>query len=70
MIDVVSGDYYFYHFNGLGSVVALSDENGAIVERYEYSAFGQTQILHFEAVSQLHLTNSYFYSATNFSDFL
>ena len=45
MIDVVNGDYYFYHFDGLGSVVALSDENGDIVERYEYSAFGQTQIL-------------------------
>lgn len=32
MIDVASDDYYFYHFDGLGSVVALSDENGDIVE--------------------------------------
>ncbi len=45
MIDVAASKYYYYHFDGLGSVVALSDEDGDIVERYEYSAFGQTQIL-------------------------
>ena len=45
MIDVAAGKYYYYHFDGLGSVVALSDENGDIVERYEYSVYDQTQIL-------------------------
>ncbi len=35
---------YYYHFNGLGSVVALSDVNKAIVETYEYDAFGVTTI--------------------------
>ena len=46
MIDVAGGGaLYYYHFDGLGSVVALSDNAGAIVERYEYSAYGQTQIL-------------------------
>jgi YD repeat-containing protein len=45
MIDVATSKYYFYHFDGLGSVVALSDNSGAIVERYEYSAYGQTQIM-------------------------
>lgn len=35
---------YCYHFDGLGSVIALSDTNGDIVESYEYDVFGQTTI--------------------------
>ncbi|MCK4998774.1 MAG: RHS repeat-associated core domain-containing protein, partial [Anaerohalosphaera sp.] len=40
---------YFYHFDGLGSVVALSkydsdDGYASIVERYTYDAFGNTTI--------------------------
>jgi RHS repeat-associated protein len=31
----------YYHYDGLGSVVALSDEAGDTVEVYEYSIFGQ-----------------------------
>ena len=73
MIDVaasrkmvgLSPPYNIYHGacpvprygNGLGSVVALSDENGDIVERYEYSAFGQTQI--FSASHQPRATSDY-----------
>lgn len=36
---------YFYYYDGLGSVTALSNMNGQIVERYVYDAFGTTQIL-------------------------
>ena len=32
---------YYYHKNHLGSVVALSDGNGNLVERYEYDPYGQ-----------------------------
>jgi len=32
---------YYYHFDGLGSVVALTADNGAISERYHYNVFGQ-----------------------------
>jgi RHS repeat-associated protein len=32
---------YYYHFDGLGSVVALSDNDGDIVERYSYDVFGE-----------------------------
>ena len=32
---------YYYHFDGLGSVVALSDSNGDSCQSYEYSAYGQ-----------------------------
>ena len=40
---------YFYHFDALGSVIALSQYNSgsgyaSIVEQYEYSAFGETTV--------------------------
>lgn len=42
-------DRYFYHFDALGSVIALSQYNSgngyaSIVEQYEYSAFGETTV--------------------------
>ncbi len=42
MIDVAdSNAAYYYHFDGLGSVVALSNSNGDSCQSYEYSAYGQ-----------------------------
>ena len=32
---------YYYHFDGLGSVVALTDTNADVVERYSYNVFGE-----------------------------
>jgi len=39
-----AGRHYYYHFDGLGSVIALTDSSGKTVEIYRYSAFGQTTI--------------------------
>jgi RHS repeat-associated protein len=36
-----SGTKYYYHFDGLGSVIALSNTSGGIVERYSYDVFGE-----------------------------
>lgn len=36
---------YFYFVDGLGSVTALLNMNGQIIERYVYDVFGKTQIL-------------------------
>lgn len=33
---------YYYHYDGLGSVRALTDENGKIVADYDYTAFGES----------------------------
>ncbi len=46
MIDCTgqSDAWYFYHFDGLGSVVALSNTSGVIVESYSYTAFGETTV--------------------------
>ena len=42
MIDVAANNaVYYYHFDGLGSVVALSDSNGVTVQTYEYSVYDQ-----------------------------
>ena len=38
------GSSCFYHYDGLGSVAALSDGQGNIVERYSYDVFGKPTI--------------------------
>ena len=35
---------YFYHFDGLGSVVALSKSDGTIAAQYTYDAFGTATV--------------------------
>ena len=42
MIDCTGGSevWYFYHLDGLGSVVALSNTSGTIVASYSYNVFG------------------------------
>jgi len=42
---VASGGIWYYHFDGLGSVAALTDSGGTLVEKYRYDAFGGTTIL-------------------------
>jgi len=42
MIEVAdSNAAYYYHFDALGSVVALSDSDGDTVQVYEYDVYGQ-----------------------------
>ena len=43
-VDGQTETWYYYHFNGLGSVIALSDENGDLVESYSYNVFGSPTI--------------------------
>ena len=44
IVDVQAETWYYYHFNGLGSVIALTDENGDLVETYSYNVFGTPTI--------------------------
>jgi RHS repeat-associated protein len=37
---VRGGQNYFYHADGLGSIVAITDQNQTIVQKYSYEAFG------------------------------
>lgn len=41
---ITASETYYYHFDGLGSVVALSDEVGDSVERYSYDVYGEPNI--------------------------
>jgi RHS repeat-associated protein len=42
MIDVPNSNAtYYYHFDGLGSVVALTNAAGSVVNLYEYSVYGE-----------------------------
>jgi hypothetical protein len=45
MIDVPDNNsVYYYHFDGLGSVIALSNSNREIIESYSYDVFGAVTI--------------------------
>ncbi|MCI0417479.1 RHS repeat-associated core domain-containing protein, partial [bacterium] len=40
-----AGNTYYTHRDSIGSVVAVTDQNGTIVERYNYDAFGKPYIV-------------------------
>jgi RHS repeat-associated protein len=61
MIDVNdSNTVYYYHYDGQGSVVALSDSSGDTVQVYEYSVFGQV------AASDPNHTNPFLFTGRRF----
>jgi len=44
MDSIETGERYYYHLDGLGSVTGITDASHALVEKYEYSAFGKPAI--------------------------
>jgi uncharacterized protein RhaS with RHS repeats len=52
---------YYYHFDGLGSVVALSGSDANSVQTYEYSIYGQVA-----ASDPNFLTNPYMFTGRRF----
>jgi RHS repeat-associated protein len=51
---------YYYHYDGLGSVVALSNSSGNTIQTYEYSVYGQV------AASDPNLTNPFMFTGRRF----
>jgi len=45
LVMVRTAHTFYFHHNSLGSTVALTNESGAIAERYEYDPYGRTQLL-------------------------
>ncbi len=41
MTDVSASDDYYYLNDHLNSPVAIADEDGVVLERYEYDAYGK-----------------------------
>ena len=71
MIDVDGGNtVYYYHFDGLGSVAALSNINNVIVERYSYDVFGAPTIydVNSSEISQSAIGNPYMFTARRADD--
>jgi len=61
MIEVAdSNAVYYYHFDALGSVVALSDSSGDTVQTYQYSVYGQV------AVEDINHPNPYMFAGRRF----
>jgi RHS repeat-associated protein len=61
MIDVEdSNATYYYHFDALGSVIALTNSSGSTVELYEYSVFGQV------AASDANIPNRFMFTGREF----
>ena len=59
---------YYYHKNHLGSVVALTDGSGNLVERYEYDPYGQPSFfdVNDNALSQSAVGNSILFTGRDY----
>jgi len=70
--DVVNmqrnGQNYFYHQNHLGSVVAVTDDNGNVAEQYEYNAYGKVTIYdtNFNTQTTSTINNPYLFTGRRF----
>ncbi len=45
LVMETGGTQYYYHFDALGSVTALTDSDGALVETYRYDVYGKPCIM-------------------------
>jgi RHS repeat-associated protein len=60
MIEEAESETYYYHYDALGSVIALSDSSGDTVQTYEYSVFGEP------AVEDADHTNPYMFAGRRY----
>lgn len=63
-LKTAGGDSYYYHEDALGSIVALTDADGSVVERYEYTEYGETTIYNISGsiIASSQFSNSYGYT--------
>ncbi len=64
MWDISVNEKYYYHYDGLGSVTALSDSSGDVVEKYEYDVYGKPIIrdLNDSVLSVSSVANPYYFT--------
>jgi RHS repeat-associated protein len=69
------GSVRYYHADGLGSIIALTDATGAVTTRYRYSPFGKTETIGEDVAQPFRytgrewddVTGLYFYRARYYS---
>ena len=61
---------FYYHYDGLGSVVALSDSAGNIVETYRYDVFGEPNVwdANGDALTESSVGNPYMFTGRRYDD--
>ena len=61
---------YYYHKDGLGSIISLTDENGDEKEKYVYDAFGKATIFNEEdrQIASSQLGNPYFFTGREYDN--
>ncbi len=52
-LKTAANDSFYYHDNSIGSIAALTDDSGGVVERYRYNAYGEMTVLTADGVSEL-----------------
>jgi len=68
-LKTAANDSFYYHDNSIGSIAALTDESGGVIERYRYNAYGETTILAADGVTELAKSsagNSYGFTGRRF----
>ncbi|MCD4830525.1 MAG: hypothetical protein K8R02_01805 [Anaerohalosphaeraceae bacterium] len=60
--------HYYYHSDGLGSIIAMSDSDGSLAESYEYDVFGSLKIYNAlgSATTTSSMANPYFFTARRY----
>jgi len=76
LTDGKRNEDYYYHYDGLGSVMVLTDMSGYIVENYAYDVYGQANVVsiignpylftgrHFDSETGLYYYRARYYSFT------
>jgi len=77
LTDGNRNQHYFYHYDGLGSVIALSNDDGHIVESHSYDVYGRVDAV--SAIGNPYLftgrrydaeTNLYYYRTRYYSPYI
>ncbi|MBI3276137.1 MAG: RHS repeat-associated core domain-containing protein [Chlamydiae bacterium] len=66
--DIQSGDNYFYHADALGSITAITNSTGTIIESYRYTSYGTPAVYNRsgEEVFESTISNTYLFTGQNY----
>ena len=71
VLQMENGDTYYYHPNSLGSIDALTDNTGSVVEYYRYDAYGEPRVYDsswFDQGSSSTVGNPYMFTGRRLDD--